>query len=124
MFPGVSVSTPAVFGDPDLKRDSADVVMPSDGRTVDFSGWGNDCEPVVFRRHPEIEEMASTLAGSGPVRMTGTGSTLFIPVAEKTQLSRLTMAWKSRYNVRAAGGADRSALKDRLASVRPGGSGV
>src|SRR5205085_7558656 len=60
-------------------------------RPTDLDTWegiaaiaSNDLEPVVSRRHPEIEAYVDALRGAGalPAMMTGSGSTLFGVFAE------------------------------------------
>jgi 4-diphosphocytidyl-2-C-methyl-D-erythritol kinase len=85
--PDASVPTPAIFGDPDLTRDTpcitiADFLAPS------LSGglFGrNDLEPVVHRRFPEVLRAAQWLAAEDrgiDVRMSGSGACLFAEFAD------------------------------------------
>ncbi len=123
VMPGIHVSTAAVFADPDLER-----ATPPIGRSQPrvfgaslYSSTRNDCEPVALRLHPALATVAEELADYGPVRMTGTGSAFFIPVARKSEAIRVTTALETRYNARAVRGVDQSALLDRLDQVAPGG---
>ena len=73
VVPGVAVSTPGVFKDPDLTRDSPLKTMS------DFlsGGCGNDCQQVVFRQYPEVAMAAGALGRFGQARLTGTGGCVF-----------------------------------------------
>ncbi|MFH7564014.1 4-(cytidine 5'-diphospho)-2-C-methyl-D-erythritol kinase [Oceanimonas smirnovii] len=71
--PGVEVSTPAVFTDPELPRNSP--VMSLEQRLN--SPWQNDCEALVKKRHPEVAKLLSWLLEYAPSRMTGTGACVF-----------------------------------------------
>ncbi|MCC4265396.1 4-(cytidine 5'-diphospho)-2-C-methyl-D-erythritol kinase [Oceanimonas baumannii] len=71
--PGVNVSTPAIFTDPDLPRNSP--VMSLEQRLN--SPWQNDCEALVKKRHPEVAKLLSWLLEYAPSRMTGTGACVF-----------------------------------------------
>ncbi|AOB29782.1 4-diphosphocytidyl-2C-methyl-D-erythritol kinase [Bordetella sp. H567] len=89
--PDASVPTPAVYGDPDLTRDTpcikiADFLASTDfGKTARMQGgqapplYGrNDMEPVVYKRFPEVFRAAEWLASPGIVaRMSGSGACLF-----------------------------------------------
>ena len=87
VHPRISVSTAKVFSDPGLTRDSPPLRMPrlSGGRPVDVAALlaaaGNDCEPVVRRRHPVvgrvIEWLRQRVERAEWARMTGTGSAAF-----------------------------------------------
>jgi len=110
VFPDFPIATRDVFEDPKLKRDSrllslADVLSGS-GR--------NDCEPVVKKRYPAIEEIMQTLEKWGKPMMTGTGSGIFIPMRDKKSAKSAARAMKSLYNVRAVQGVDRSPLHEKL----------
>jgi 4-diphosphocytidyl-2-C-methyl-D-erythritol kinase len=72
--PNVSVSTPAVFQDPELTRNTPPITIAGFLST----GGRNDCEPVVRRRYPEVAEALEWLARFGPARLTGTGACVFV----------------------------------------------
>lgn len=71
--PGVHISTPQVFNDPELTRDtpsrslSALLALP----------FTNDCEAVVRKRFREVDELVSWLLEYAPSRLTGTGACVF-----------------------------------------------
>jgi 4-diphosphocytidyl-2-C-methyl-D-erythritol kinase len=111
VVPPVSVSTAAIFSDPELTRDTPPITI------ADFlSGAGhNDCEPVVRRRFSAVDAVLTRLRDFGPARMTGTGSSLFLPLADAAEAraldARLPPDWK-RFIAR---GCNRSPLLARLA---------
>lgn len=81
VYPGVAVSTAWAYGAWDDA--GAPAPRPGAGAAAGLPGdWrerGNDFEPVVFARHPEVRRTADLLA-DGPaslVRMTGSGSAVF-----------------------------------------------
>ncbi len=71
--PGVHISTPVVFGDPDLKRDTPARSLS----TLLASPFANDCEAVVRKRFREVDELVSWLLEYAPSRLTGTGACVF-----------------------------------------------
>lgn len=73
LVPPCQVGTKAVFGAPDLTRDSPLITMRDflEGRAR------NDCEPVVRRRYPAVAEALDWLGQHGEARMTGTGACVF-----------------------------------------------
>lgn len=71
--PGVSIPTPAIFGDPELIRDTPK-------RLIDEllgSSYSNDCEPIARKRFCEVEQLVSWLLEYAPSRLTGTGACVF-----------------------------------------------
>ncbi len=71
--PGVHISTPVVFGDPDLTRDTPARSLS----TLLTSPFANDCEAVVRKRFREVDELVSWLLEYAPSRLTGTGACVF-----------------------------------------------
>ncbi|MFI8418371.1 4-(cytidine 5'-diphospho)-2-C-methyl-D-erythritol kinase [Serratia sp. NPDC078593] len=71
--PGVSIPTPLIFGDPELKRDSP--VRPLDALLL--APYANDCEPIARKRFREVEQLLSWLLQYAPSRLTGTGACVF-----------------------------------------------
>ena len=88
IHPGISVSTPSVFQDPQLTRDSHPITM---ARALQGGApeWRNDCEAVVKERYPPIAEALNWLEQHAPSRLTGTGACLFASF-ETQQAARAT----------------------------------
>ena len=99
VHPGVSVSTAAIFADPQLTRhtpESRVAAFLGPGAETDFR---NDCEPVVTRLFPDIREALDWLRKqTGNARLTGTGACIFARVADRQQgedvLRRLPSTWQ------------------------------
>jgi 4-diphosphocytidyl-2-C-methyl-D-erythritol kinase len=74
LHPAVNVPTAAIFGAPELKRDSASI-NPGDWR----HGQGhNDLEPIACARFPEVAEHLAWLRAYTPqAMMTGSGACVF-----------------------------------------------
>ncbi|HAH14208.1 MAG TPA: 4-(cytidine 5'-diphospho)-2-C-methyl-D-erythritol kinase, partial [Pantoea agglomerans] len=71
--PGVNISTPVVFNDPELTRDTPSRSLS----TLLASPFTNDCEAVVRKRFREVDELVSWLLEYAPSRLTGTGACVF-----------------------------------------------
>ncbi len=78
LLPPVSVSTAAVFGHPELKRDSEKVKIQ--GFSVPR---GNDLEPLVCREYPEVARHLAWLGRYGEAQMTGSGACVFAAFADE-----------------------------------------
>ena len=91
--PDCEVSTAAVFRDENLTRNSANI------RIADFLAGScrNDCEPVTRRLYPTVDEALTWLGRFGAARMSGTGASVFIEIAEEAVaegiLARLPNGW-------------------------------
>lgn len=72
-LPGVSISTPVIFADPALKRDTP-VRSLTDLLSRPFH---NDCEPIARKHFYEVEQHLSWLLEYAPSRLTGTGACVF-----------------------------------------------
>ena len=110
VFPGIPVSTAEVFADAGLARDSAPISIEQ----ALVGGGRNDCEPVVLRRFPELATLMQSLARWGRPAMTGTGSTIFIPMPDRANAMSAANEMKTLYNVRAVRGVDESPVLELL----------
>ncbi|QHM70809.1 4-(cytidine 5'-diphospho)-2-C-methyl-D-erythritol kinase [Mixta intestinalis] len=73
VHPGVAVSTPLVFNDPALTRNSP---VRSFAALLQ-APFSNDCEAVVRKRFREVDALVSWLLEYAPSRLTGTGACVF-----------------------------------------------
>ncbi|GAA3976067.1 4-(cytidine 5'-diphospho)-2-C-methyl-D-erythritol kinase [Allohahella marinimesophila] len=120
IHPGCHISTPAIFGHQALTRDTPKrKIAPAlrDELTASLSPlwsskmFGNDCETVVRFQHPEVNDIFDWASAEGQTcRLTGTGSTVFIPCGpvanpESASLAnRLAQKLPSAYNSRLVSG--------------------
>ena len=75
----VAVPTAAIFGAPELKRDTP---------PIDVASWrpgmgGNDLQAVAVAHFPPVAERLAWLAQFGDARMTGSGACVFAPFPER-----------------------------------------
>lgn len=92
--PPVQVPTAAIFGAPELKRDTP-AVAPGQWHP----GFGhNDLEPVACARFPAVARHLNWLKEFGPAMMTGSGACVFArfgdPAAAQAVLDRLPPDWR------------------------------
>ncbi|WP_075181068.1 4-(cytidine 5'-diphospho)-2-C-methyl-D-erythritol kinase [Pantoea sp. 1.19] len=73
LHPGVHISTPQVFNDPQLTRNTP----RRDLATLLQTPFHNDCEAVVRKRFREVDALVSWLLEYAPSRLTGTGACVF-----------------------------------------------
>ena len=113
VFPEVAVATVDVFNHPTLVRDSRPIDL------IDaLAGRGrNDCQPVAEMIHPLLGRMAQELRQWGHPRLTGTGSGIFLEMADENAAINAAQEIKCRYNVRAVRGCDRSPMHTLLAQL-------
>jgi 4-diphosphocytidyl-2-C-methyl-D-erythritol kinase len=71
--PGVSIPTPVIFADAELKRDTP--LRPLNALLQ--APYANDCEPIARKRFREVEQLLSWLLQYAPSRLTGTGACVF-----------------------------------------------
>lgn len=79
LVPPVAVSTPVVFADPELTRNSTPVTIRafSEGCDAPEVMGRNDLEAVVCRRYPMVADQLRWLRRHGPAGLTGTGACVF-----------------------------------------------
>ncbi len=72
-YPGINISTSLIFDATELKRDTPTRRLSD----LLLTPYENVFEPIVRRRFPEVEKLASLLLEYAPSRLTGTGSCVF-----------------------------------------------
>jgi len=112
VFPEFSISTAQVFQHPSLKRDSS--LLQISQNTL--QAGRNDCEAVAVMLYPELKNIIQDLQAWGEPRMSGTGSTIFLPFSDKKTAISAARELKCRYNVRAVSGVDQSSVLDYLSA--------
>ena len=110
IFPEINISTAEVFHHPLLKRDSSRFDL-SQAR---LEPGRNECESVALEMYPELKKIVQGLSAWGQARMSGTGSTIYLPFDNKKTAINAASELKCRYNVRPVGGLDRSPLLDKF----------
>lgn len=73
IWPGVAVSTQAIFQAPDLPRNTPSLTIEQ----LPSAQLGNDCQEITKNRHPEVASALDWLVEYAPAKMTGTGSCVF-----------------------------------------------
>ncbi|SUC35424.1 4-diphosphocytidyl-2-C-methyl-D-erythritol kinase [Providencia rustigianii] len=71
--PGIEISTPMIFTDPELNRNSPKRSLAA----LLLAPYANDCEPIARKRFREVEQLVSWLLEYAPSRLTGTGACVF-----------------------------------------------
>ena len=114
LVPACQVATGAVFNDPDLTRNSPPITI------IDFVAGvgGNDCEAVVYRRHPEVAAAARWLEQFGQARLTGTGACVFAAFPDGASAERVLARLPAGWTGFIAQGCTRSPLHEHLARRR------
>ena len=81
LVPPVTVSTAAVFADPELTRSTTPVTIRAFSEGCDRHDLlgRNDLEAVVCRRYPEVANHLQWLRQFGPAALTGSGACVFCP---------------------------------------------
>lgn len=96
VHPGVRIATSAVFGAPQLTRDTPPISM---ARALQEGphAWRNDCQPTVRRLYPAVGEALDWLSGFAPSLLTGTGGCVFCRLTHDDQadsiLARIGDDW-------------------------------
>jgi 4-diphosphocytidyl-2-C-methyl-D-erythritol kinase len=108
--PACQVATGAVFGDPDLTRNTPLITI------ADFltGAGGNTCEAVVYRRYPDVAAAADWLTRYGPARLTGTGASVFAAFPSAAHAEHVLAQRPPALNGFVARGRNRSPLHERL----------
>jgi 4-diphosphocytidyl-2-C-methyl-D-erythritol kinase len=110
--PKTSISTAAIFQDPELTRNTPPITIAG----FLASGGHNDCEPVVRRRYPEVADALDHLARFGRARLTGTGACVFIDCATDERGREIMRQTPPAWDAFLVHGLNVSPLLERLAA--------
>lgn len=117
LVPPVTVSTAAIFGHPELTRNSDRITM-----SAFFAGdVRNDLEPVVCRLYPVIQEYLDWLRRQAPARLTGSGACVFASFDEEQQAQQVFAARPPNMKGFVAQGLDHHPLRDMILGSRQAG---
>jgi 4-diphosphocytidyl-2-C-methyl-D-erythritol kinase len=109
LVPPASVGTASVFADNALTRNTKALKIPP----FFFGLGGNDLEPLVARRHPEIAAHLEWLrVRQAEARMTGSGACVFAEFAEEGAARRVLAELPEGMRGFATRGLDRHPLHD------------
>lgn len=113
IHPGISVSTPLIFQDPELTRDSRPITM---ARALQggASEWRNDCEAIVKKRYPPVADALDWLTQYAPSWLTGTGACLFATFESEKAARTVAELAGQRWPTWVARGLNTSPLQDAL----------
>ncbi|MCE8019658.1 4-(cytidine 5'-diphospho)-2-C-methyl-D-erythritol kinase [Halomonas sp. MCCC 1A11036] len=113
VHPRIEVATAAVFGAPQLTRDTAPITM---ARALQGGApsWHNDCEPTVRSLYPPVAEALDWLGSRAPAMLTGTGACVFAWLDSRADAKRLLADLPDRYTAFTARGLNLSPLHAAL----------
>lgn len=96
--PGVSVPTAAIFGSPELTRNTKPVKI-ADFSATQFGFGKNDLQVVAAKLFPPVAEAIDWLAKFGNARMTGSGACVFCSFEHEREadevLDQASFRWKA-----------------------------
>jgi 4-diphosphocytidyl-2-C-methyl-D-erythritol kinase len=114
VFPGCQVPTGAVFGHPDLTRDTPAIKI----QRFSLAESHNDCEPITRRLYPAVGEALDRLSRYAPARMSGTGACVFACFETRAEAERVGQELPPGWQWFTAERRNRSPLLDRLDAER------
>jgi 4-diphosphocytidyl-2-C-methyl-D-erythritol kinase len=112
--PNVSVSTAAVFQDPELTRNSPAITISG----FLASGGRNDCLGVVRHRYPEVARALDWLSRFGAARLTGTGACIFLGLGTPERGREIVRELPPTFDAFLVRGSNDSPLLERLSRER------
>ena len=128
--PDCEVPTAAVFGSASLTRNTPESTIRSFLRSGGDASEGhlpelslplllsrarNDCETIVSQQYRPVNEALERMAVQGPVRLTGTGASVFAPCVSETEARARLVGLPGEWRSFVARGLDRSPLLTALA---------
>ena len=110
LAPRCAVSTASIFCHKELTRDTAAITVAA----FLEQGGRNDCQELVKRLHPPVDEALNWLTQHGPAQMTGTGACVFAAFASAAQANAVLAQRPAHIPGFVAKGINRSPIYDLL----------
>lgn len=111
--PNVHISTPSVFQQTDLIRDTKKLSHHELMRNT----WTNDCEPSVKKAYPEVAKSIDWLLEYAPTMMTGTGACVFSTFSNTSDAELVAQKTPNWLNCFIATGLNTSPLRELLSKL-------
>lgn len=96
--PKITINTAEIFSHPALTRNSKSLRIRAPLNWDQLAGFRNDCEEVVRRLYPEVDEALNLLSRHGLVRLTGTGASVFSPFKSEHKARKIAALIPDSYN--------------------------
>ncbi|WP_354624997.1 hypothetical protein [Psychromonas sp. MME2] len=112
-IPSCHVSTPLVFGDPELTRDT----RKQPHQRLMQQAWENDCQTCVKNNYPEVAKIIEWLVEYAPTRLTGTGGCVFSTFNNASEAQVVMDKAPKWLNIRTTQGLNNSPLNELLSTL-------
>lgn len=113
LTPPIHVATAEIFGEFARQRGLTPYTLPRTIRDLRAGQTGNDLEPLVRERYPEVERAFQLLAPHGRARMTGSGGSVFLEVSDADAGERILETIPAPFTGFVARGMNRHPLSGR-----------
>ena len=118
VYPQINVNTGEIFSHSRLTRRDLPIRMCASSIGSDYNKFRNDCEDVVFALHPEVKLAYDQLSHYGRVRMSGTGSTLFVSAVDEEKAKDIAVSISEIGKVFVVRGLNVSPATKELESIK------
>lgn len=88
LWPGVGVATASIFQAPELTRNTPPLKIAA----LPGAATRNDLQPIAIRQQPVIADALAWLSDYGEARMSGSGSSVFVPAADQDRAQAIASA--------------------------------
>jgi len=106
--PNEHVSTAKIFTSKQLTRDTPYFKIRPPFEMASLQNLRNDCEPLVRKLYPNVEQVFKMLSRFGSPRLTGTGACVFVIFDEAQQAQEALLTLPSELNAWTAKGLNTS----------------
>lgn len=116
--PDVQVSTAEIFSNPQLTRDTSPIKI----RALSEVQYRNDCQAVVEKLYPAVNQALEWMADYRNPLMTGTGASVFCSFDNQTEAQQALDLVPEQWSAFIARGDSRSSLHRQLGKIFTGAS--
>jgi len=117
LVPNCQVNTGEIFSDPTLTRNSKTIRIRTSLNWAFLGTLRNDCEAVVKKRYPEVNQALEWLSQYGIARMTGTGCCVFTSFPSEQEARKIATLLPKSMQAFVARGVNKSPAQSTLLST-------
>lgn len=117
VIPTCHVSTAAIFSHSELTRDTKMMTIAAFLEQGNLPTFRNDCESLVRKLYPEVDQALTALSNFSEARMTGTGACIYASFNTREEAQQVSAKISKNFSTVICKGVNQSPLQNALSLV-------
>lgn len=117
VIPTCHVSTATIFSHSELTRDTKMMTIAAFLEQGNLPTFRNDCESLVRKLYPEVDQALTALSNFSEARMTGTGACIYASFNTREEAQQVSAKISKKFSTVICKGINQSPLQNALSLV-------